>query len=100
DKNDVKAVLKAFAETYDEGDDQTAWFEKCKDIAESVGYARETKLYRKNPQDYKGHVGDVASFIRVAVTGRLNSPDLYEVIKILGADRMKQRIDEELELIG
>ena len=93
------APLLGFLETYDSRDDQNTWFEKCKDIAESIGYARETKLYRKEPEKYRGHVGDVASFIRVAVTGRMNSPDLYEVINILGEDRMRQRILDETELL-
>lgn len=99
DKEDVLAALRGFVETYDENDDQSAWFEKCKDVAESIGYARETKLYRKEPDKYKGHVGDVASFVRIAVTGRQNSPDLYEVIKILGKDRMLKRIAEAEELL-
>ena len=62
-------------------------------------FISKTKLYRKEPEKYRGHVGDVASFIRVAVTGRMNSPDLYEVINILGEDRMRQRILDETELL-
>lgn len=99
DKTDIITALQKFIETYDEKDDQTAWFEKCKDIAEEIGYARETKLYKKEPEKYKGHVGDVASFIRIAVTGRQNSPDLYEVIKILGTERTLQRIKDCISLI-
>ena len=99
DKEDIKTALTKFVETYDEQDDQTAWFDKCKDIAEQIGYARETKLYKKEPEKYKGHVGDVASFIRIAVTGRQNSPDLYEVIKILGKDKTVQRINNCIELL-
>lgn len=99
DKADIKTALESFVSTYDENDDQSAWFEKCKDIAESIGYARETKLYRKEPDKYKGHVGDVASFVRLAVTGRQNSPDLYEVIKIIGKDRMVDRIRAAIALL-
>ena len=99
DKEDIKTALAKFIESYDENDDQSGWFEKCKDIAEQIGYARETKLYKKEPEKYKGHVGDVASFIRVAVTGRQNSPDLYEVIKILGRQRMTDRITESISLL-
>ena len=99
DKEDIKTALTKFIETYDENDDQTGWFEKLKDIAEQIGYARETKLYKKDPDQYKGHVGDVASFIRIAITGRQNSPDLYEVIKILGRQRTAQRIKESTELL-
>ncbi|MBP5256003.1 MAG: glutamate--tRNA ligase, partial [Clostridia bacterium] len=100
EKSDIKTALLKFIQTYDENDDQSGWFEKCKDIAEQIGYARETKLYKKEPEKYKGHVGDVASFIRIAVTGRQNSPDLYEVIKILGRERMTDRIKEEAVLLG
>ncbi|MBQ1847726.1 MAG: glutamate--tRNA ligase, partial [Clostridia bacterium] len=99
DKEDIKKALDAFAKTYDGNDDQTAWFEKLKDIAETIGYARETKLYKKAPDQYKGHVGDVASFVRIAVTGRQNSPDLYEVMKILGAKRTLGRIKEAEALL-
>jgi glutamyl-tRNA synthetase len=99
DKADVKAALAGFIKTYDENDDQTAWFEKLKDIAEQIGYARETKLYKKAPDQYKGHVGEVASFIRIAVTGRQNSPDLYEVMKILGKERVINRIKEAAEAL-
>ncbi len=99
DTADIKSALEKFVETYDENDDQTAWFEKCKDIAEQIGYARETKLYKKEPEKYKGHVGDVAAFIRVAVTGRQNSPDLYEVIKILGKSKTTERIAGQIKLL-
>lgn len=99
DKTDVKAALVGFVKTYDENDDQTVWFEKLKDIAEQIGYARETKLYKKAPDQFKGHVGDVASFIRIAVTGRQNSPDLYEVMKILGKERVISRINEAAEAL-
>ena len=99
DKEDIKAALQKFIDSYDENDDQTGWFEKLKDIAEQIGYARETKLYKKEPEKYKGHVGDVASFVRIAITGRQNSPDLYEVIKILGRQRMINRIKEGIKLL-
>ena len=99
DKADIKAALKKFIDTCDENDDQSCWFEKLKDIAEQIGYARETKLYKKEPEKYKGHVGDVASFVRIAITGRQNSPDLYEVIKILGRQRTSDRIKESIALL-
>lgn len=99
DKEDIKTALDAFIKSYDENDDQNGWFEKLKDIAEQIGYARETKLYKKEPDKYKGHVGDVASFIRIAVTGRQNSPDLYEVMKILGKEITVSRIKESISLL-
>ena len=92
DINDIKKTLQLVSDSYDPVDEQTVWFDKLKDAAEAVGYARETKLWRKNPQDYKGHVGDVAAFLRIALVGRADSPDLYEVMRILGAQRVRERI--------
>ncbi len=93
---DITESLSLFTETYDETDDQTVWFGKIKSIAEKIGYAPETRLYKKNPSDYKGHVGDISMFIRIAVTGRLNSPDLYEVMHILGQKRTIERIKKQI----
>lgn len=96
DHADITESLAMFTETYDEADDQTVWFGKIKSIAEKIGYAPETRLYKKNPSDYKGHVGDISMFIRIAVTGRLNSPDLYEVMHILGQKRTTERIKRQI----
>lgn len=92
DAEDIKKALLLFAEGFDGTEDQTLWFEKLKDIAESIGYARETKIYKKDPDSYKGHVGDIAAFLRVAVCGRANSPDLYEVMSIIGKERTVSRV--------
>ena len=64
-----------------------------KDLAEERGYAREVKEYKQNPEQYKGHVGDISTVIRVALTGRHNTPDLYEIMQVLGEDTIKQRIN-------
>ena len=84
---DAAEICRRFAETYDPADDQPAWFAKIKQIAADLGYAPETKLYKKDPSAYKGHVGDVSMVLRIAVTGRQNSPDLFEVMHILGCER-------------
>ena len=91
-KNDVKNVYQAFAASYDPADDQNAWFEKIKKIAEENGFCPDVKAYKASPESYKGHVGDVSMFLRIAVTGKLNSPDMYEVMKLLGRDRVVSRI--------
>lgn len=96
DRADIKETLRLFAETYDETDDSDIWFAKIKLIAEKIGYAPETKLYKKNPSEYKGHVGDISMFIRIAVTGKINSPDLYDVLHILGRQRTIDRIIKQL----
>lgn len=89
---DAAEICRRFAETYDPADDQPAWFAKIKQIAADLGYAPETKLYKKDPSAYKGHVGDVSMVLRIAVTGRQNSPDLFEVMHILGCERTIARL--------
>ncbi len=98
-KEQITTSLSMFLKTYDTADDMTVWFNKIKEIAQSLGFAPETKLYKQNPQDYPGHVGDISSFIRIALTGQVNSPDLYTVMQILGPDRVQARIAQAIELL-
>ncbi len=91
-KEDRLALVETYASMYDENADNSAWFDTLKDLAEKNGFAREVKEYKANPEAYKGHVGDVSNVIRVAVTGRTKSPDLYSIMKTLGKDRVMQRI--------
>lgn len=91
-KEDRLALVETYASMYDENADNSAWFDTLKDLAEKNGFAREVKEYKLNPEAYKGHVGDVSNVIRVAVTGRTKSPDLYSIMKTLGKDRVMQRI--------
>lgn len=91
-KDDISAMLDLYPEMYDETQDNNEWFNTLKDLAEKVGFAREVKEYKKNPDIYKGHVGDVSNVIRVAVTGRTKSPDLYSIMKTLGKERVLKRI--------
>ena len=70
-----------------------AWFEKIKDIADMLGYASDMKAYKLNPEAYKGNVSDISMFIRIAVTGKLNSPDMYTVMQILGCKAVTERIN-------
>ena len=77
---------------YDENQDSSQWFDTLKDLSEELGFAREVKEYKKNPDAYKGHVGDVSNVVRVAVTGRTKSPDLYSIMKTLGSKRVMERI--------
>ncbi len=69
------------------------WFNKVKEFATNNGYAASPKEYKKSPEEYKGHVGDVCEALRVAVTGRTKSPDLYSIMKILGKDKIIERIN-------
>lgn len=90
--DDVNAVFDAFRAGYNENDTQDEWFSKIKNIASSLGFCADMKEYKQSPEKYKGSVADVSMFLRIAVTGRMNSPDLYCVMKILGADRVKSRL--------
>ena len=92
DRNDIRAVYEKFTETYDPADDMNAWFSKIQAIGESLGYTPDMKAYKAAPEQFRGNVGDVSMFLRIAVTGRMNSPDMYAVMQILGADRVKARI--------
>lgn len=78
---------------YDENDDKQTWFNKIKEMCPLFGFAGETKDYKKNPENYKGSVAQVCEVIRVAVTNRTNTPDLYEILKLLGKERIKERIN-------
>ncbi len=89
---DRKIILQKYMETYNHTDDQSTWFSKVREIGETLGYAPQPKLYKKNPELYKGHVGDVSGVIRVAVTGRTNSPDIWCIQQVLGEERSMQRI--------
>lgn len=93
---EVKVILKGYLETYNHNDDQSQWFEKIREIAEQNGYAARPKDYKKNPEMYKGHVGDVSTVIRLAVVGRASSPDVWEIQQILGEDKVRERIKSVL----
>lgn len=93
---DVAAVLSQYQALYDEADDQTVWFNKIKDLSVSLGYAASPKEYKQNPEAFKGHVGDVSAVLRMAVTGRVNSPDMFTVMNILGKEKVTERLKKAL----
>ena len=95
DKEEIKKILTSYMEKhFNMQDDKQTWFDKIKDLSEEFGYAREVKEYKQNPDNYKGHVGDVSTVLRVALTGRQNTPDLYEIMQVLGEASIKTRIDK------
>ncbi len=96
-KEVIKSALEKFVATYDEDDDQNVWFGKIKDIAASIGFAADMKEYKANPEAFGGNVADVSMFLRLAVTGKMNSPNMYSVMKILGGDKVKARIGDMTE---
>lgn len=90
---DAKVILEKYLETYDHSDDQSQWFDKIRAITEELGYAVRPKDFKKNPDQYKGHVGDVSTVVRIAVMGRSQSPDVWEIQQILGEERTRARIE-------
>ena len=93
DMTDVKATIEAFKASYDPADEMTVWFDKVKAIATELGYAADMKAYKADPTAFKGSVADISGFLRLAVTGKLNAPDLYTVMQLLGKDRVFARLD-------
>ena len=91
---DAKAVLTAYKEVFDLSDDKDTWFGRMKDLCEPLGFTPNVKEYKAEPEKFKGHIGDVSTIIRVAITSRTNTPDLFEIMKILGADEIKARLDD------
>ena len=98
-KSDIRAALEGFKKTFDAADDMNVWFDKIKAVADGMGYASDMKAYKENPTAFGGSVADVSMFLRVAVTGKLNSPDMYAVMQILGKDRVFARIDAMLNTL-
>ena len=90
---DAKAILAAYKDVYDETQDKSAWFDTVKSICEPLGFCPEVKEYKKNPEGWKGHAGDVSTVIRLAVTGRRNTPDLCAIMQLLGRARVMARLD-------
>ncbi len=94
DINEIKSIINTYInEYYDINDDKDTWFNKIKELAEKLGYAANMKDYKKNPDSYKGNVADIATVIRVSLTGKKNTPDLYEILKLFGIDRIRSRFN-------
>ncbi len=93
----VKAALEGFLSSYDPADDATVWFDKVKALAESMGFTSNMKLYKQDPTAWPGSVADISTFLRIAVTGKSNSPDLYTVMGILGEERSRARIQAAID---
>lgn len=93
-----KEILKIcdtyFNEYYDPKDDKDTWFDKMKSLADQLGYASNMKEYKKDPEAFKGNVADIATTLRVCLTKKNQTPDLYEIMRLLGVERMKERINK------
>ncbi len=95
DKNEIEKIVSTYLEKYFDGnDDKDTWFEKIKKLSEEFGYAREVKEYKNNPSAFKGHVGDISTVLRVVFTTQNQTPDLYEITKLLGKQRLSERANK------
>ena len=94
-KEDIKEVLNTYLnDYYDDNDDKDTWFNKMKEMTDKLGYCSNMKEYKENPDNYKGSVADISNIIRVGVTTKSQTPDLYIILKLLGKDRIKERISK------
>ena len=99
DAADAKAFLAEYKKVYDVADDRQAWFDKIKLVAPKLQFAAETKEYKANPDAYKGSAGDLSTILRIAITGRTNTPDLCSIMQVLGYDECIKRIDAMIEVL-
>lgn len=97
---DAVAFLEQYKKVYNENDDKQQWFERIKGICPALGFASETKAYKAQPEAYKGHAGDLSTVLRIAVTGRRNTPDLCSIMKVLGKDKCIERINTAIACVN
>ncbi len=97
---DMVEILSEYKKVYNHSGTAEEWFPVVREMAVALGYAKTPKLYKKEPENYRGHVGDVSGVIRAAVTGRRNTPDLYSIMQVLGEDEVIKRINEAIEILG
>ncbi len=90
-KEEIKTIIETYVDKYLDLSDKDIWFNKIKEMCDTLGYASNMKDYKKNPEAYKGSVADVSTVLRVALTTKTNTPDLYEIMKLLGDSRIKER---------
>ena len=98
DKEEIKKILELYlSKYYNEVDDKDTWFNKIKELCDELGYASNMKDYKENPDNYKGSVADVSTVIRVSLTSSSMTPDLYEIMKLFGKDRILKRLNKIIE---
>ncbi len=99
EKGDIVSVLAEYSKLYSPIDDKETWFDKMKHICNLLGFANNMKDYKKDPQNYKGSIADVSGMVRVAVTTRKNTPDLYYIMSLLGQQEVQNRLNKVIEMI-
>ena len=95
-KEDAIEILTKYKDVYSESDSKEEWFNKIKELCSACGFTPNVKEYKQNPEAFKGHVGDVSTVIRIAITSRTNTPDLYYIMQVLGVEEVMNRIDNAI----
>ena len=95
-KEDAIEILTKYKDVYSANDSKEEWFNKIKELCSACGFTPNVKEYKQNPDAFKGHVGDVSTVIRIAITSRTNTPDLYYIMQVLGVDEVMNRIDNTI----
>ena len=97
-KEEIEKILDLYINKYyNQKDEKQEWFNNIKELAGEMGYAKEVKEFKANPELYKAHVGDVSTVLRIALTARTNTPDMYEIMQILGKERIAKRIKKAVK---
>lgn len=99
-KNEIKEILTYYKDNYNLANDESLWFNDLKEICPKFNYAENTKDYKKNKELYKGHVGDIAEYLRVAMTTKKNSPNLYSILNILGKEEVLNRLEKAINSLN
>ena len=100
DKEEIKNIVETYVNKYfDSNDTKETWFNKIKELSGELGYAKEVKEYKQEPDKYKGHVGDVSTVLRVVLTKRQNTPDLYEIMNVLGKESVEKRFKKFIDKV-
>lgn len=98
-KQDVIYVLEKYHDNYVQQSDKQVWFDQIKHLAVDYGFSDDMKAYKANPQNYKGNYGEVATIIRVALTTKTNTPDLFEICNLLGEKQVKARLKKAIDFL-
>lgn len=100
EKSIIKEILNDFSSSLDLSENETEWFGNLKSLGVRHGFAESFKIYKKEREKYLGHVGDIAEMVRIAMTTSRNSPNLYQVLCILGAEEVQRRISKITKILG